>query len=204
MPCNAVLRDNDNHTKLDSMATTIDVPLTLEEFAQLSDAMRHEISEGELITMAPPKFLHTLVAVAVFELLQAYLKQHGGARAFPEAGYVLSHDPLTIRQPDVSVLTAERIRATNVDAYVEGSPELAVEVVSPSHSAQDLEIKVQQYLHSGAKQVWVVYPITKRVHVLGSQVTVLGETQTLEAGDLLPGFSVKVADLFVSENHVSS
>jgi Uma2 family endonuclease len=204
MPCNAALRDN--HTKLDSMATTIDVPLTLEEFAQLSDAMRHEISEGELITMAPPKFLHTLVAVAVFELLQAYLKQHGGARAFPEAGYVLSHDPLTIRQPDVSVLTAERIRATNVDAYVEGAPELAVEVVSPSHSAQDLEIKVQQYLHSGAKQVWVVYPIAKRAHVFrpGSQVTVLGETQTLDAGDLLPGFSVKVADLFVSENHVNS
>ena len=124
------------------MATIVTAPLTLEEFAQLPDeGVRHEISEGEVITMAPPKFLHTLVAVAIFEMLQAYLKQHGGARAFPEAGYVLSHDPLTMRQPDVSVLTTERIRATDVDGYVEGAPELAVEVVSPSHSAEDLEIK---------------------------------------------------------------
>jgi Uma2 family endonuclease len=185
------------------MATVISAPLTVQEFAQLpDDGVRHEISEGELITKAPPKFLHTLVAVAVFEVLQAYLKQHGGARAFPEAGYVLSHDPLTIRQTDVSVLSAERIRATDVNGYVEGAPELAVEIVSPSHSAQDLEIKVQQYLHTGAKQVWVVYPITKRVHIFlaGGQLTILDKTQTVDAGDLLPGFSIKVADLFLSEN----
>jgi Uma2 family endonuclease len=189
------------------MATIIAAPLTLEEFGQLpDDGVRHEISEGELITVAPPKFLHTLVAVAVFEVLQTYLKQQGGARAFPEAGYVLSHDPLTIRQPDVSVLSTERIRATDVAGYVEGAPELAVEVVSPSQSAEDLDIKVQQYLRSGAEQVWVVYPITKRIHIFlaGGKVRILNETQTLEAGELLPGFSAKVGDFFVSENRVSS
>jgi Uma2 family endonuclease len=188
------------------MAGVTTAPLTLEEFAQLpGDGLRHEISEGELICMAPAKFLHTLVVVAVFEVLQVYLKQRGGARAFPEAGYVLSHDPLTIRQPDVSVLSAERIRATDVDGYVEGAPELAIEIVSPSQSAEDLEVKVQQYLRSGGKQVWVVYPITRRVHIFlaSGEVTILNETQKLDAGDLLPGFSVKVADLFLSENRVT-
>ena len=72
------------------MATTIAPPLTLEEFAQLpADAVRHEISEGELITMPPRKSLHTLVALAILEVLQTYLKQHGRARVIPEAGYVL-------------------------------------------------------------------------------------------------------------------
>jgi len=188
------------------MATTITAPLTLEEYAQLpGNGVRHEVSEGALITMPGPKFLHTLVALAVLEALQAYLKQHGGARALPEAGYLLSREPLTVRQPDVSVLSVERIRATDADDYVEGAPELAVEVVSPSDSAEDLEVKVEQYLHSGSKQVWVVYPSTKRIHVFkpDRKATVLDETQTLDAGDSLPGFSMKVADLF-SENHASS
>jgi Uma2 family endonuclease len=189
------------------MATLTTAPLTLEDFAQLpDDGVRHEISEGELITMPPPKSLHTLIALAILEALQAYLKQHGGVRAFPEAGYVLSREPLTVRQPDVSVLSTERIQSTAPDDYFEGAPELAVEVVSASDSAEDLEIKVEQYLQSGAKQVWILYPKTKRLHLFrpGNQLRVLDETQTLEAAELLPGFSVKVADLFVSENHVTA
>ncbi|MGI9075317.1 MAG: Uma2 family endonuclease [Bryobacteraceae bacterium] len=189
------------------MAITIAAPLTLEEFTQLpDDGVRHEISEGELITMPPPKSLHTLIALVILEALQAYLKQRGGARAFPEAGYVLSRDPLTIRQPDVSVLSTERIQSTPPDDYFEGAPELAVEVVSPSDSAEDLEVKVEQYLQSGAKQVWILYPKTKRLHFFrpGNQLRVLDETQTLDAAELFPGFSVKVADLFLSENHAKA
>jgi Uma2 family endonuclease len=89
---------------------------------------------------------------------------------------------------------------------VEGAPELAVEIVSPSQSAEDLEVKVQQYLRSGGKQVWVVYPITRRVHIFlaSGEVTILDETQTLGPGDLLSGLSVKVADVFLSENRVTA
>ncbi len=128
------------------------------------------------------------------------------ARAVPEAGYVLSRDPLTVRQPDVSVLAKERIRSFNPDDYFEGAPELAVEVVSPSHSAQDLQMKVDQYLQAGAKQVWVVYPKTKRDPCVlrGGSAAIFDETQRLEGGDLLPGLSVRVADLFLSENHANA
>ncbi len=188
------------------MASTLAAPLTLEEFAQLSDVMRHEISEGELMTMAPPKSLHSRIAKAIFNMIQAALRESSWGETFMEAGYLLSREPLTVRQPDVSVLRKERIQSTPPDDYFEGAPELAVEIVSPSHSAQDLEIKIEQYLHSGAKQIWVLYPKTKRVHVFtpGSQLAILDETQTLEGGDLLPGFSVKVADLFLSESHATS
>ncbi len=189
------------------MATTITAPLTLEEFAQLpDDGVRHEISEGELITMAPPKFLHSRIARRVFKAIEAALDKSGSGEALAEAGYVLSREPLTIRQPDLSLLSQERIQGTAPDDYFEGAPDLAVEVVSPSHSAQDLEVKVEQYLHSGSKQVWVLYPNTKRVHVFkpDRQIRVLDETQTLDAGDLLPGFSIKIADFFFSENHARS
>ncbi len=183
------------------MAVTTVVPLTLEEFSQLpGNGERHEMSAGELITTAPPKSLHSLICLAVLEVLQAYLRQQGFGRAIPEAGYVLSRNPLTIRQPDVSVLSKERIYSTGTDEYFEGAPELAIEVVSPWDSAEDLEIKVNQHLAAGSKQVWVLYPKSKCVLVSypGGTGTMLRETQTLTGGDLLPQFSVKVGDLFLT------
>jgi Uma2 family endonuclease len=189
------------------MATIIAAPLTLEEFGQLpDDGVRHEISEGELITLPPPKSLHSRIASKVFNGIQAVLGESGFGEVFLEAGYVLSREPLTVRQPDVSAVSKERIKTTAPDDYFEGAPELAVEIVSPAHSAEDLAIKVEQYLQSGARQVWVLYPKMKRLHLFlpGGQVAVLDEAQTLDAGELLPGFSVKVGDFFVSENRVSS
>lgn len=182
------------------MATTTTAPITLEEFERLpDDGNKHELSEGELITMPGPKSRHSLVAATVFEFLLNFLKQLATGRVLMEAGYVLSRDPLTIREPDISFLSNERILTTDEDDYFEGAPELAVEVVSPSDSAQDLQVKVRQYLRFGAKQVWVLYPKTKtvEVHCHGIPTATLEESQTLTGGDLLPGFSVTVSDLFV-------
>jgi Uma2 family endonuclease len=180
------------------MATTAAPPLTVEEFSRLSrNGKKHELSEGELLTMPPAKLLHTLIAQTLQELLQAYLTKQRKARALMEAGYVLSRDPLTVRQPDVSILSNDRIRATPSDDYCEGAPELAIEVVSPSDSAEDLELKAQQYIRAGGKEVWIVYPKTRTVHVLRTgSGPIFGENDMLESPELLPGLSIKVADLF--------
>jgi Uma2 family endonuclease len=96
------------------------------------------------------------------------------------------------------VLSNERIRTTPPDSYCAGAPELAIEVVSPSDSAEDLELKAEHYLHGGAHEVWIVYPRTKTVHLLKTgSVKIFSQTDTLESPDLLPGFSLKIADLFV-------
>ena len=181
-------------------ATTLTAPITLEEFERLpDDGNKHELSEGELIVMPPVKSLHSRVALIVQKVLLNYLNQQPFGSAFAEAGYVLSRNPLTVRQPDISILSNDRILATDEDGYFQDAPELAVEVVSPSDSAQDLEIKIEQYLHAGARQVWILYPKQKRiyVHQPGAPVRVLNQSDTLTGGDLLPGFSVKVADLFL-------
>jgi Uma2 family endonuclease len=130
--------------------------------------------------------------------LQQHLRQQESLRVIPEAGYILSRDRLTIRQPDVSILSRERIRATDPDNYFEGAPELAVEVVSPSESAEDLDIKTRQYLQNGGQQVWIIYPKTQTVHVFsGSTVAIILERdQILDGGDLLPGLQLSVASLF--------
>lgn len=180
------------------MATTAAPALTLEEFSLLPrDGQRHEMNEGKLVTMPPVKSLHTLVAHAILKALLQFLTERPHAQALFEAGYVLSYSPLTIRQPDLSVLSESRIRDTPPDNYFEGSPELAIEVVSPSDSAEDLELKAGQYLQYGGKEVWIVFPKTKTVHIYraASNAQILSEFDTLDS-TALPGFSIKVADLF--------
>jgi Uma2 family endonuclease len=189
------------------MATLASAPLTIEQFSQLpSDGERHELNAGELITMPPPKSLHSRVVRKLLKLLEAFLDKSQSGEAFAEAGFVLSREPLTVRQPDISVLGKERIQSTRDDDYFEGAPNLAVEIVSPSDSAQDLQLKVDQYIWAGSKQVWVLYPKSRRVHVFyaGGATTMLDETQTLTGGELLPEFSVKVAELFFSESHANA
>ena len=182
-----------------NMANVIPARITLEEFAKLPpEGARHEVDAGVLITLLPAKSLHTLIALTVLEALQLYLRQFSVARALPETGYILAQDPLTIRQPDVSILRKDRIAATDADGYFQGAPDLAVEIVTPPDSARDLEIKAKQYLQAGAQQVWVLYPKARSIHVFSgaSPVQILDDSQTLEGGELLPGFSVKVVDLF--------
>ncbi len=176
--------------------------MTVEEFSRLpADGAWHEMNAGELITLPPPKSLYSLTSLAVLEALQPYLRQHPLGRAIPEAGYILFREPLTIRQPDVSVLSKARIAATPEDSYFEGAPELAIEIVSPSDSpsdsAEDLQIKVQQYLNTGSKQVWVLYPKTQDVWVwTAKHGFLLKSDEILSGGDLLPGFTVKVSEFF--------
>jgi Uma2 family endonuclease len=172
--------------------------MTVEEFSRLpADGARHEMNAGELITLPPPKSLHSLTSLAVLEALQPYLRQHPLGRAIPEAGYILSREPLTIRQPDVSVLSNARIEAPPEDSYFEGAPELAVEIVSPSDVPEELEVKIRQYLNAGAKQVWVLYPKARHADVFEeNKATVLSGDEELKGGDLLPGFSIRVSELF--------
>src|SRR5260370_5819144 len=98
------------------------------------DGMHHEIIEGVLISLPPPKSRHSLIASIVWKELLAIERQANG-RALAEAGYKLGDDPPTWIQPDVSFLRSERIDSTDPDGYFLGAPELAVEIISPSESA---------------------------------------------------------------------
>jgi len=181
------------------MSVTAAIGNTLEDFPfPMGDGVQHEVSAGQLIAAPPAKFSHVKISLAILEALQAYLRGRDW-KAIPEASYVLSLEPLTVRQPNVSVLSRRRFESTN-DSYCEGAPELAIEVVSPGDSAEDLELKITQYLEAGALEVWVVVSENGHVRVFGADWTgrILDATQKLEGGVVLPGFSVAVSDLFAA------
>jgi Uma2 family endonuclease len=177
------------------MATSAKL-LTWQEFEQLPDE-HLEILEGELITLPPPKSKHSLTAAKSFRLLEP-LHQSGLGETFLEAGYKLSEDPPSWIQPDVSFLSMERVRATPPNSYFLGAPELAVEIVSPSETAEELNRKIDLLLQHGSLAVWVVYPVNREVRVFLPDGTSYrrGVNEVLTLPEWLPGWELPVTSLF--------
>ncbi len=176
-------------------------PITWQAFEQLpaGDGFHREVVEGELIVLPPPKSRHSRIARRMARLLMPF-EERGIGEVLMEAGYRLSDDPPTWIQPDVSGLRIERARATGGDDYFAGSPELAVEVVSPSETARDLNRKIDALLDGGCLAVWVVYPEEREVRVFvqgGTSYTRRGN-ETLTVPELLPDWELPVAQLFES------
>lgn len=104
-----------------------------------------------------------------------------------------------IRSPDFSLMQKARLPQGEppVD-FIDGAPDLAVEVVSPSENLKDLYQKVLEYFESGAREVWLLFPERKQVYRYTAplEVEVLREDDVLTGGELLPDFQVRVGELF--------
>jgi Uma2 family endonuclease len=172
--------------------------LTVEQFDQLPvvEGVLYELDEGMVFTAPERMPRHNLVAGNIANFLWKFAHPRRLGHVWGPTEYQLSAE--TVRIPDVSFLSSERMREIDLDRRIQGAPALAVEVVSPSDLAQDLARKVDQYLSAGAREVRVVYPSIREVHVFreGGEAFVLGPEDTLESPDFLPGFAVKVALLF--------
>ena len=124
--------------------------MTFAEFEQMPDEPgKQELIDGELIEMPPAKVIHMEVSERVFIHLRSGT---AGTRAHIGWGYRIGGGWL---QPDVSVMRRhQEVR----DDYAIGSPELAVEVLSPDNSASRIERKIALYFAEGAEEVWVIDP----------------------------------------------
>ena len=104
-----------------------------------------------------------------------------------------------LRAPDVSFVRKEqRPHGLLRRGYADGAPALAVEVVSPGNTRREMEEKRAEYFAAGSELVWVVYPETQTVEVAISPgaVVTLGRDDLLVGEPVLPGFAVRVGDLF--------
>jgi Uma2 family endonuclease len=177
-------------------------PMTAEELLRLPTGMgeRYELVSGELKIMSPASSRHGRVALRIGSLLeQAVRSGHLGATFGAETGFVLSRNPDTVRAPDAAFVAAARLPAGELpDGYFRGAPDLAVEVISPSEAAADINRKVTEYFEAGARLVWVVYPDTRQVVVFRSarESVALSSGDTLDGGELVPGFACRVGELF--------
>jgi Uma2 family endonuclease len=71
--------------------------------------------------------------------------------------------PDVVRQPDVAVVEEARLKDAKADDYLAGAPLVAIEVASPGNTAEELDLKIDQYLRGGSQAVWVAYPKRKAI-----------------------------------------
>jgi Uma2 family endonuclease len=174
--------------------------LTAEEFMyEPPDDLRSELVAGEVVKEPPPGPEHEWLAGTVAYHLRRFLEEHRLGRVLGASGYVLKRGPDTVRGPDESFVSEERWSGKlDRRRYFEGAPDLAVEVASPEDSRPKLRQKAREYLAAGARLVWVVWPQrrTVDVHRPGSPPETLTLSDTLDGGDVLPGFALPVARIF--------
>jgi Uma2 family endonuclease len=176
--------------------------LTAEEFSRLPDppdGSHQELVRGVIVVSPPPKGPHGFSCSAVNGAIWSYLQEHPIGQVFGnDTGVVTKTSPDTVRGPDVSYWSFERLPTVPEDDYIRVAPELAVEVLSPSNRPGEVIQKVREYLAIGTNIVWVLSPPDRSVTIYRTveEGRVLHSGSTLTAEDVLPGFSIPVAKLF--------
>jgi len=172
-----------------------------EPFTGFAGAGRTELIAGRLIEMEPAGGVHGVVAAQICGLLTLHVLPRGLGKVFgAETGYLLARDPDTVRAPDASFLSWERIDAMGgiPAGYLPGAPDLAFEVVSPGDRTAEVESKTRTWLAAGAKAVVVVEPRqrTAAVHRPDASTRTHGGSDTLGLDDVLAGFNPTLAAIF--------
>jgi Uma2 family endonuclease len=157
-----------------------------------------ELVDGVLVEKGMG-FLESYLAGALIEILRGFVKpRHLGLVTAPDGMVRLA--PGLVRIPDVAFVSWARLPGRRVprEPIPDLSPDLAVEVLSESNTADEMARKRREYFAAGVRLVWQVAPLTRTVEVYTApeQVTVLHEEDTLEGGAVLPGFALPLREFF--------
>lgn len=162
-----------------------------------------ELVDGVVRVMSPVGLDHGEAVSAIHDALRRFARQHKLGTVTPETGFRLRRRPDRVLAPDVSLVLEGRRPKTRParESFIEGAPDLAVEVVSPNDKQRDVLEKVGQYLDAACPRVWVVRPRQQTVTIYrpdGSAVTRRpgDRLNSDDAGFPVEGFSLAVVDIF--------
>ena len=156
--------------------------MTIEEFCSLPEddgPVYHELRHGELVAVTRAKFKRQMIQSRLRRLLEplappaALVECAVAFRALPQ---------YELRVADVAYLAPERCAKVDPEDYIQGAPDLVVEVLSPSNTASEIYDKEKLCLNNGAKESWVVDPDRRQVKVS----TPDGRTITWQSGQEIP------------------
>jgi Uma2 family endonuclease len=169
--------------------------VTVDELEKLSLSFPAELYNGKVVFKMPNP-AHGMIQNKIGHKIEIYLETHPIGVVFGNTNFRLWPErKRESRAPDVSFILNDRL-PKDLFHYPPMAPDLAVEILSPDDSFEDMMEKVDEYLSQGVKLVWVVITRTREVLVCTkeSKYTVRDK---LTAPELLPGFELAVADIFV-------
>src|SRR6266508_305446 len=185
------------------MSTEVKLMTADELLALPQDEFRYELVNGELKKMSPAGQRHGRITVRLTEPLAKYVREHQLGQVYAaETGFKLKSNPDTVRAADIAFVQRERLEVLGeTESFWPGAPDLAVEVNSPSDTVREVEKKVMEWLEFGARLVWVVSSKMYSVTVYRSlnEIVVLTEKDTLDGGDVVPGFQIRITEIFAEQ-----
>ncbi len=162
-----------------------------------------ELVDGEIYEGPKPSWKHGLLTVRMALAIAAFVYENDfGEVVVADTGFLLSNSSSgahNVRSIDVAFVSNSKLQDPVEGAWLEMGPDLAIEVISPNDRADHTHQKVMQLLTAGTRLVWLVYPQSRTVvaHTAEGAKTLRGD-DTLSGGDVLPGFKLRVNDIFPS------
>lgn len=155
---------------------------------------RFELIDGEIIEVISSPFYSEIAALIAAPLVSFVIPRRLGHITGAGAGYRVGQHRF---MPDVAFLSKARQAQLPLEGYNPIAPDLAIEVVALWDKPRDIERRLEIYVGGGVL-VWLVYPGQKRVEVYAPNhvVLILGVEDVLDGGDILPGFILRVRDIF--------
>jgi Uma2 family endonuclease len=177
---------------------------TVDEFEQFIGLPENvdrlfELINGEIVEKLPTEE-HSLVVGNFYIALRLFVEPRDLGRVAFEVRRRMPDDKRNARLPDAKFTSKERLLPVVKKGAVPQMPDLAIEVKSPSDSLIELREKAIFYLKNSTRLVWLALPDKQQIeaHTADNAVKTLGIDDTLDGGDVLPGFSVAVKDIFKS------
>ncbi|MCC6790972.1 MAG: Uma2 family endonuclease [Thermomicrobiales bacterium] len=166
----------------------------------MGDKARLELIKGELHDVNPSGTESSMIAMFLAETVGPFVRSRKlGIVTDAQGGYILSRNPDTVVAPDIGYVRRQRIpQGHDFTTFFPAPPDIAIEVVSLTDRTAEILGKVTMYADAEVPLVWVVYPKQRAVtvHVLGEPPRTLHEGELLDGGEILPGFSLAVSEIF--------
>ena len=159
---------------------------------------RVELVRGLLVVRELPGMRHARVAMDLALALGAHVRAAALGRVYAEAGFKLASNPDTVRGPDIAFISRGRIPDPEPTGFAGFAPDLVVEVISPGDRAGEVLAKVADWLSGGSRLVWVLDPARRvaRVYRADGTEQILTADESLDGGDVVPGFSCPLREIF--------
>ena len=173
--------------------------LTYQDYADLEGDERYELLDGELMLVVSPNEDHQTVSLRLASRMLSFVEDNDLGRVF-HAPYDVLFTDTDVVQPNLLFVSKERYHI-RTPANIQGAPDLAVEILSPSSSRRDWHDKRELYTRHGVREYWIIDPTNRIVSVLQLRDGVLEIEQTCTEGDtaeslVLEGFSISLGELF--------
>lgn len=174
--------------------------LTAEEFYETYAHRDFELVRGRAVPVTPTGPTHGRIDNKIARRVGQFVEDRQLGAVYTNTGFILSRSPDVVRAPDEAFVSAASITRSPPpeNGYWELAPDLAIEVVSPNDSAEDIAAKVADYLAAGVRLTWVLYPRLHQIHVFerGHAPRILAGADSLDGSSVLPEFRLPLEDVW--------